>query len=212
MSDKGFLGFIAVLIIGTLGFIVFKQESKPPEPALGQSHKEQSREHIASGAKHEAYTTSPATSGPHYADSTSPAPWGVYVQEVPEEVFVHNLEHGGVVITYSPDLPADQIKKLQDLFVPPYSDKSFKPNKAMVTPRTKNTKAIQVVAWNQSLNLNQYDEAKLKKFYLQRVGKAPEAAAGPNNVPINQAAAQPQPQVQSEPQAETQPVGPAPAQ
>lgn len=191
MSDKGFLGFIAVLIIGTVGFIVFKQESKPVEPAIGKSHKEQSREHIANGAKHAAYTTSPATSGPHYADNTSPTAWGVYVQEVPEEVFIHNLEHGGVVITYRPDLPADQIKKLQDLFVPPYSDKSFKPNKAIVTPRTKNSKPIQVVGWNYSIDLDQFDEATLKNFYLQRVGKAPEAAAGPSNVPINQAAAQP---------------------
>lgn len=205
MSDKGFLAFIAVLIVGTLGFIILKQDSKPTEATLGTVHKEQSREHIASGAQHEPYTTSPATSGPHYSDATAPTLWGVYIQEVPEEVFVHNLEHGGIVVTYRPDLPVDQLKKIQDLFVPPYSDKNFKPNKALVTPRTKNTKPIQVVAWNYSLDLDTYDEAKLKKFYLQRVGKAPEAAAGPNNVPINQATSQSQPQVQ-EPQ--TKPVQP----
>lgn len=190
MSNRSFVIAVMLLTLGVGGYIIFHQSSKPPEAILGIQHKEQSREHIARGTQHEPYNSDPASSGPHYSDSNAPTPWGVYTQEVPEEVFVHNEEHGGIIITYKPDLPADQLKKLQDLFAPPYSNKNFSPLKFVVTPRSKNTHAIQLAAWTYTLNLDQYDETTLMKFYLQHVGKGPEAAAGPSNTPINQAAGQ----------------------
>lgn len=191
MSDKVFIGLIAVILVAFGGFIYQKKSSQPSEAIIGIQHKEQGKNHISRGQEHEPYNSEPASSGPHYADGGAPAPWGVYTEEVPEEVFLHNEEHGGVIVTYHPDLlPADQLKKLQALFAPPYSDKSFKPSKAIVTPRPKNTKAIQLAAWTYTLNLDEYDKETIRKFYLQRVGKAPEGAAGPNNAPINQAAEQ----------------------
>ena len=191
MSNKSFLVLIAILVIGTFGFIAITQKSKPKEPIIGTQHANQGEKHIPQGQKHEAYNSEPASSGPHYADNTAPTPWGVYTQEVPEEVFIHNEEHGGVVVTYNPKLlPADQLKKLQALFAPPYSNKTFSPSKAVVTPRTKDTHAIQIASWTWTLNMDSYDEATLIKYYYQHEGKSPEPAAGPNNTPINQAAGQ----------------------
>ncbi|MES2971765.1 MAG: DUF3105 domain-containing protein [Patescibacteria group bacterium] len=188
MSNKVFIAIIAFLAIGSFGFIAMKQKSKPKEVTLGVQHAIQEATHIAQGQPHEPYNSEPASSGPHYADQTAPTSWGVYTQEIPEEVFVHNEEHGGVIITYKPDLPADQLKQLQALFAPPYSNKDFQPIKAIVMPRSKNTRAIQIASWGYTLHLDQYDEDTIRKFYLQRVGKSPEAGAGPNNTPINQAA------------------------
>lgn len=189
MSNKVFIGLIAVFVIGTLGFITITQKSKPKEAIIGTQHKEQARNHIPRGQKHEAYNSDPPSSGPHYSDQGSPAQWGVYIEEVPEEVFLHNEEHGGVVITYNPKLlPADQLKKLQALFAPPYSNKTFSPSKAIVTPRSKDTHAIEIASWTYTLNLGQYDEATLIKYYYQHEGKSPEPTAGPTNTPINQAA------------------------
>ena len=190
MSNKVFIGLIAILVVGTFGYIAITQKSKPKETIIGVSHKEQGRNHIAEGQKHDPYNSDPPSSGPHYADASAPTPWGVYTQEVPEEVFLHNEEHGGVVITYKPDLPADQLKKLQALFAPPYSNKDFSPSKAIVTPRSKDTHAIELASWTWTLNLDQYDEATIMKFYLQHVSKSPEPAAGPTNRPINQATGQ----------------------
>ena len=187
MSNKVFAIVILVLVAGFGGYIVISQSSKPKEATVGVQHKEQGKNHIAQGQTHEPYNSSPASSGSHYADANAPTPWGVYTQEVPEEVFLHNEEHGGVIITYKPDLPKNQLKKLQKLFAPPYSNQDFKPNKAIVTPRSKNTKAIELASWRWTLSLGQYDEATITKFYLQHVGKSPEPAAGPNNTPINQA-------------------------
>lgn len=196
MSNKVFIGIIAVLLLGAGGYVVFAQQKKPKEAIIGVSHDEQESKHIAQGQTHEPYNSNPPSSGPHYADETAPTSWGVYIQEVPDEVFIHNEEHGGVIISYKPDLPVDQVKKLQALFAPPYSDKGFKPTKAIVTPRSLNTKPIQLASWTYTLDLDQYDEAAIKKFYLQHVGKAPEAAAGPTNTPINEAAGANQPSPQ----------------
>lgn len=188
MSNKAFAAFIAVLVIGALGFMVVNQKSKPKEAIIGVQHKNQGEQHIAVGQKHEAYNSEPASSGPHYNDANAPAAWGVYTQEVPEEVFIHNEEHGGVVITYNPKLlSADQLKKLQALFAPPYSNTKFSPGKAIVTPRSKDTHAIQIASWTWTLNMDSFDEATLIKYYYQHEGKSPEPAAGPTNTPINQA-------------------------
>ncbi len=189
MSNKFFIGLIAILIAGTFGYIAITQKSKPKEAIIGVSHKEQGRNHIPEGQKHDPYNSDPASSGPHYADANSPTPWGVYTQEVPEEVFLHNEEHGGVVYTYNPKLlSANQLKKLQALFALPYSNKTFSPSKAVVTPRSKDTHSIEIASWSYTLNLDQYDEATLIKYYYQHEGKSPEPAAGPTNTPINQAA------------------------
>lgn len=188
MSNKSFLAFIAVLLVGIFGYIIVKQNSKPAEIIIGTQHANQGQDHITQGQKHKAYNSQPASSGPHYADSTAPAPWGVYTQQVPEEVFIHNEEHGGVVITYNPTMLApDQLKKLQGLLAPPYSNKKFLPTKALVTPRPSNTHAIQIASWTWTLNMDSYDEATLIKYYYQHQGKSPEAGAGPSNRPINQA-------------------------
>lgn len=181
-----------ILFLGFGAMLVINQVSKSKETIIGVQYASQGEEHIKVGQAHSAYNSDPASSGPHYSDSSSsPAQWGVYTQEVAEEVFIHNEEHGGVIVTYQPDLlPKEQLKKLQALFAPPYSNAAFLPKKAIVTPRAKNTSVIQLAAWTYTLNLDKYDEATIIKFFRQHSGKAPEALAGPNNTPINQAASE----------------------
>jgi hypothetical protein len=190
MSNKSFLVLIIVIVVGVFGFIIFGGKNTPKQPQLGISHTSQGGTHILEGAKHPAYNSDPPSSGWHYNDANAPTLWGVYTQQVPDEVFLHNEEHGGVIITYKPDLPIDQIKKLQALFAPPYSNKNFTPSKAIVTPRAKDTHPIELAAWTVTYNLDSYDEAKLMDFYLQHVSHSPEATAGPTNTPINQASGQ----------------------
>ena len=195
--DKRFLSILAIIVIIFIGIFAFSKNSsdksgtgndKSNNQTLGVFHPVQSRDHIERGQAHAAYNSDPPSSGPHYNDSGAPAQWGVYAEEVPDEVFIHNEEHGGVIVTYNPNLlSADQVKKLQALFAPPYSDKNFKPNRAVVTPRSKDTKPIELAAWTYTLSLDSFDQAKIEKFYLQRVNHAPEAGGFPHNTPINQA-------------------------
>lgn len=187
LVNNKFLLVLVVLIMGFFGLFFFKKKDIPKEILVGTSHEIQGREHIAQGQPHDKYSTNLPSSGPHYASSSSPAPWGVYTQEVPDEVFIHNEEHGGVIIAYKPGTDPEVVKKIQKLFAPPYSNKKFTPSKALVTPRSKNIKTIQLAGWGWTLDMDEFNEEVIIKFYLQRVGKGPEGSAGPSNTPINQA-------------------------
>jgi hypothetical protein len=184
--DRRFLGILAALII--VFIVIFSiSSSKTKSPALlGIKHDNQGQTHIKRGQSHPAYNSDPPSSGWHYNDAGAPALWGAYTSEVPDEVFLHNEEHGGVVITYQPSLPKDQIAKLQKLFTSPYSDPNFKPSRAIVTPRSKNKKPIEMAAWTYTFSMDNYDQTKLENFYLQHVSKGPEQGAGPSNTPIIQ--------------------------
>ena len=175
MKKYAFWIVLSAVTVGILGFAIMK---KPPAPQrLGVEHPDQGQKHIQVGEPHEPYNSDLPSSGPHYANQLAPTTWGVHTEELPDEVLIHNEEHGGILVTYRPDLPADQIAKLQALFVAPYSKKDFQPTKAIVIPRSKNTKPIQLASWNRTLDLQSFDEEILTQFYLTNVGKAPEAAA-----------------------------------
>lgn len=58
----------------------------------------QGRAHIPFGSPHPRHNSVPPTSGWHY---DTPAPWGAYDSQLPDETVVHNLEHGGVAISYN---------------------------------------------------------------------------------------------------------------
>lgn len=164
---------ILTLITGAvLGIAVMRKPASAPR--LGDEHPDQGRQHIQEGEQHEPYNSDLPSSGPHYVQ---PAPWGVYDQEVPPEVFVHNLEHGGIVVAYHPDLPQDQIDKLKSLFDEPYSRQGFRPTKVLLFPRPSNSKPIQLASWRRTLNLDSYNEDVLVQFYLTNIGKSPEPTA-----------------------------------
>ena len=130
MTNKTFAIVILILLLGSGGYLAIKLGSKPKEATIGVKHAIQGSDHIAEGQKHAAYNSSPASSGPHYSSASAPAPWGAYNQEVPPEYYIHNEEHGGVIVTYNPKLlPASDVSKLQKMFTKPYSDSTFAPNK-----------------------------------------------------------------------------------
>lgn len=57
---------------------------------------DEGRSHVADGSVIN-YKANPPVSGPHYP---APKPWGVYDTPIAPGYFVHNLEHGGVVVLY----------------------------------------------------------------------------------------------------------------
>src|SRR3989338_5338229 len=87
----------SVVIVGGLTYLFVGSAQKTEENRPGEPFPIQGRDHIAVGAQHEPYRSNPPTSGSHYAQ---PADWGVYEQELPDEQLIHNLEHGGIWISY----------------------------------------------------------------------------------------------------------------
>src|SRR5262245_4907547 len=78
---------------------------QPPADGPGKKMPDRGQQHVQQGTAI-PYEDSPPTSGPHWPVV---AKWGVYPEEVPAEVFVHNLEHGGVVILYHCPTPCPQV-------------------------------------------------------------------------------------------------------
>ena len=72
-------------------------DSRPDYPYSLLVFEDQGREHLPVGQRYDFYNSNPPTSGPH---APAPADWGVHEEQVPKEVPVHNMEHGGVVIWY----------------------------------------------------------------------------------------------------------------
>lgn len=172
MSNKIFLGIIAVLSAGVIGYVALNKETRPPTPRLGQNQPDKGTTHVPTGEA--KYETDLPTSGPH---NQQPAPWGSYKQEIPNENLVHSMEHGGVIVTYKPGLDQATVEKIDRLFVKPFSNRKFTPSKAIVMPYAKNDAPIVMRSWNRIFRLQQFDERAMVDYYLKNVNKSPEPAA-----------------------------------
>ncbi|MBA3758037.1 DUF3105 domain-containing protein [Candidatus Saccharibacteria bacterium] len=172
MSNKVFIGIIAVLLIGTFGFITIKKRSTPEVERPGVAHEDKGRQHVADNAVAYGGTEAP-TSGDH----SDPLPWQAYEQEVPDINVIHNMEHGGVYISYKPDLPAEEITKIKAIFFQPFSRENFNASKVILAPRATNEAPIIMSSWLRSMKLESFDEDKMVEYYRRNVGKSPEPAA-----------------------------------
>ncbi len=83
------------------------------------------------------WNSSPPTSGPHWG---VPAIWDFYTDPVLLVQTVHNLEHGGIVIHYGPDVPQAEVDKIRDF----YDDDPFG---LVVAPLASNGDKITLSAW-----------------------------------------------------------------
>ena len=134
------------------------------------------REHIdPEGYAPNKYSVSPATSGPHwYKDITpagvpAPARWGVYDKILPDEVLIHNLEHGGIGLHYDcPDGCEELINSLRDI-VP------RNPSFYIVSPYPSLEKRVAITAWRHHLYLDEFDRDQIIKFIEEYIDHAPES-------------------------------------
>jgi len=109
------------------------------------------------------YKSYPPTNGPHYSvTGSAPAPWGT-VDNLVEGQFVHNLEHGGIVILYAADLTTPQVDQLRSL-VRQLQTAGFA--KIVLEPwpdMPKDSKVI-LTAWNWIMKLPGIDAVSIVKF------------------------------------------------
>ena len=68
---------------------------------------------------------------------------------------MHSLEHGAVWLTYSPDLPADQVEVLTDLGRQDYM---------LVSPDPEQDAPVVATAWGHQMTLEEADRGDLTRF------------------------------------------------
>lgn len=141
-----------VAVVAAAAVLILVQPAAPglAIPNLGN-------EHIASfDQEHIPYNSRPPSSGPHVGEL---APWGEIDQQLPPELFVHNLEDGGILLAYGcgdtcPEILDGFRATLgefagRNLLLMPYDD--------IVDP-DGSTHAAAVVAWNRILYLDEFSE------------------------------------------------------
>jgi len=118
------------------------------------------------------YQHYPPSSGPHYGQ---PIEWGVYQDEVPPEYYVHNLEHGGVVILYNcPEACPDTEDALLQLFNHAPAEAEFNEVKLVISPNAKIESPVVALAWGWELDLPTANADLLLDFYVRHVNQGPE--------------------------------------
>lgn len=171
MNSRVLYGLTIALVVGFVGLIIFRAvDEKPQQPRPGIAQKDMGREHVQT----KRYGgDEPPTSGPH-AEALA---WKAYGQEVPDVNAIHNLEHGGIYVSYRLDLPQDQIDKIRALFTAPFSNPNFRPNKVIIAPRADNKSPIILSSWLRSEKFTSFDQQSMTNYYLKNVGKSPEPLA-----------------------------------
>ena len=148
-------------------------------PAVGERVPEMSTSHVAVGTV-VRYNHNPPTSGCHYSTSVRPgAPVraGLYSTVIPREYWVHNLEHGYIVVLYNcPTGCAADLEALNVWYGALPADRDGTPYaKVLVLPYTEMAPHIAMVSFNWYDHIDgPLDVGAVQKFYLNHVGNGPE--------------------------------------
>lgn len=156
-------GGVAV-VLAAAAVLVARVAVRPAPPDLGEQIPGQGRAHVQLGQSHPPYNSNPPTSGWH---TPQEARWGAHRTEIPDEIVLHNLEHGGIWISYKDPGDAELVEKLESL-VARYR------SKVILTPRPRNDSPIAVAAWERLLKLDTYDEGRIVAFINAYRNKGPE--------------------------------------
>ncbi len=170
------IGGIVLLLGGLAAAILYDRSTTPSINPDTQFQTSQGRDHVDPGIPLE-FALQPPTSGNHFANSLA---WGVYSELINPGYWVHSLEHGGIVLLYNcTDLSADACEDLRDDAESFYGDAPFNgcaENRVIVMPYSQGMETpVTVLAWQQRLDLDDYNYRDLVDFYRLYEEQGPEA-------------------------------------
>ena len=175
------LGALAVLLVTTLLAFTLRGGSEDVKAALAEggctreTFESQGQRHVETLPKGFKYNSVPATSGPHQPQPLAPIVWGVYDEPVEEIKVVHNLEHGGVIVQYGPEVSAQTVRDI----VAWYRDD---PNGLVVAPlppalleeQPELSDEIALTAWTYLQTCKRFNEDAFSNFVDLHRGNGPE--------------------------------------
>jgi len=150
---------------------------QPVAQDVGQVVPDEGRQHVQAGTQ-VTYQHQPPTSGSHYSQAgIAPVAWQT-IGTLQPEVWVHNLEHGGVVVLYNCPSGCDDLQKQLTTYVnsivPP--EPQYGEYKVIMSPYSEGmgTHKVALLAWDRIEFLDVYDQANITTFYESHVDKGPE--------------------------------------
>lgn len=152
---------IIIPILAVVGLIVWSATRSRP----GQSRPNQGNRHLSALTDaHESYNSKPPTSGPHIGGK---APWGITTTQIPDEIQVHNLEDGGVIVHYDPAQTATSTIQELETVVNPYY---LKGKNIILEPYASMDAPIVLTAWTRIAKLPAFDKAAIEEFIKAYIG------------------------------------------
>lgn len=165
---------IGVLVLAVILFFAVKEATAP---LPGEAMASEGTSHVDVGTPI-TYNDYPPSSGSHYP--TWVQPWGFKETDIQPGFWVHNLEHGGIVILYKCPANCDQLKRqLRDLAASLPKARATPGPKIVVAPDNQIDTTLVALAWTRRLKLNDFDRDQLERFYKAHIesGAAPEPNA-----------------------------------
>jgi hypothetical protein len=171
MKQRVIVGSLILLAIGVfVGLLWLVLGSRE---TVGRNVPVEGQNHVEEGSVL-AYQNQPPASGPHYPVT---APYGVSEQPISPGYWVHNLEHGGIVVLYNcPQGCADVVTQVRDAFVNLPRSRQFNRVKMVATPYSAMPSRIAYLAWGKVEELEEFDYDRLLRFYNAYLDKGPEQA------------------------------------
>ena len=143
---------LAVVTVALVGFVAWRETGRPQPgtavPSMGNQHI--GPEQVGAIV----YNSTPPTSGPHLGQL---ARWGVHSEPVPNELQVHNLEDGGVMVQYNCADCAGLVEQLAGV-VRRYDDH------VILAPYPAMDSRIALTAWGRIDTFDEFDEERIKTF------------------------------------------------
>lgn len=159
------VGAFVSVVIAVVSWVVLSGSAQ-----VGRRMPDEGQQHVPAGTP-VRYGHEPPTSGPHWP---RPAPWGEYEQEVPPELWVHNLEHGGIVILYRCDTSCPElVRQLREVYAT-FPKSKYGHVKLLITPYRKLKTRLAVLAWTWIDEVETFDRERLLRFYRAHVDQGPE--------------------------------------
>ncbi len=164
----GAVGAVVLVVAAGLGWAVW--EATRPLP--GESVADEGRAHVEVGTPIQ-YETYPPASGPHYPAA---APWEFFDEAIPPGFWVHNLEHGGIVLLYNCQANCDSLKEQLRGLYGKFPTSKYGYPKLVVVPDKQIAGELTALAWDRRLVQITYDEDTLYRFYVALLDQGPEDA------------------------------------
>ena len=147
------VGLGLVSIVAVLAAVSMSRRTVLP----GESFASQGAEHITEiNVAHPAYNSTPPTSGWHVGRLAN---WGSYDFVIPDELVLHNMEDGGVILWYpygAPDENAAHIEQLEAV------GRGFE--RVIIAPREDLETTYALTAWQRRQTFETFDEEGMRAF------------------------------------------------
>ena len=145
----------AGVVLLIVGFIVMNRTQSANLP--GERFADQGNAHIAdTTTAHPDYNSNPPTSGWHVGYLGN---WGSYDYVVPDEVLLHNMEDGGVVLWYKMGTHEENRANIERL-----EEVSQGYRRTVIAPRQDLETPYALTAWQRKQNFEAVNETEMRAF------------------------------------------------